>query len=788
VLLFLKLTLGENVGEGGKLAPTVDIVIGDFAGVENAFECDAVSVSNFLAIQKDVVPRTLYYKYEEGKEGIDIIHGGDGKDDEEKKVKEANNAFANDIYGKLNSLRGGLYKIETLQNKPTTTEFEVNDNTLKEGDIMDYLLTYEGQSLMKVLENKDYTKLQKSLEWVGRHYEEFGNRIENYKSADDGSKKGENYLKITEHEYDIKSLIVSTENNDTLGKNILSMLSELYTLANDDKIFPEKLLLFKKYSKKLSSSANTRINSLQDLDNKSKQDKIQNFQNKAIEIIKLNTTYKLGLNVDNNQTIPNVIFERFNGLLKSKGEKITNGLSKLSNIENIKILNDELKSIINEAINLIHNYKNYFIKNKDDVIIILENIPTNIYGLENFLDSNNNVLITIQDNAYKVNNINFEYFIFDELEETIKKIILIENTIETIESNKKNGKKEIEGNLLKIKNFINDDLNKNIVYAETFIKGINEFISNLTYDNNNSYLTGDNNNNKNIEVLINSAFINDINKINKIIEYKIDNEDFFLLLNEEKQKLLKDSYRIKLDSLKAIFDEDEAKQKRIQDEADRAEILKQLQNIELTITKFKKTNTDPLQININNIELKKTELKNKLNELKNYTQPDPSKTNEIKVKQKELEGKKNISDNLYTNQNVLNINQTNTVITSYNNKITTELQSLVEQLKSYGYKAKHTTEVYSDAEIKDFETYVKGRCESQQRWIAKGSTYMQKYYILIQDTIDIDLFKPGIDYLTTLPSNIISDFKEFCDRFKMNSGDREQLADLIKKAKENDNI
>jgi hypothetical protein len=113
-------------------------------------------------------------------------------------------------------------------------------------------------------------------------------------------------------------------------------------------------------------------------------------------------------------------------------------------------------------------------------------------------------------------------------------------------------------------------------------------------------------------------------------------------------------------------------------------------------------------------------------------------------------------------------------------KITTELQSLSEQLKSYGYKVKHTTEVYSDFEIKDFETYVRGRCESQKRW---GSTYMQKYYILIQDTIDIDLFKPGIDYLTTLPSNIISDFKEFCDRFKMNSGDREQLADLIKKAK-----
>jgi hypothetical protein len=128
-------------------------------------------------------------------------------------------------------------------------------------------------------------------------------------------------------------------------------------------------------------------------------------------------------------------------------------------------------------------------------------------------------------------------------------------------------------------------------------------------------------------------------------------------------------------------------------------------------------------------------------------------------------------------------------------KIITELQSLAEQLKSYGYTVKHTTEAYSDSEInptreynpvgiKDFETYVKDRCQVMKHWTKNGNPYMQKYHILIQDTIDIDLFKPGSDYLTTLPNNIISDFKEFCDRFKMNSGDREQLADLIKKAKE----
>ena len=57
-------------------------------------------------------------------------------------------------------------------------------------------------------------------------------------------------------------------------------------------------------------------------------------------------------------------------------------------------------------------------------------------------------------------------------------------------------------------------------------------------------------------------------------------------------------------------------------------------------------------------------------------------------------------------------------------KITTELQSLVEQLKSYGYKVNHTKEIYSDDEIKDFESYVKGRCESMKRWVRRENSYM----------------------------------------------------------------
>lgn len=128
------------------------------------------------------------------------------------------------------------------------------------------------------------------------------------------------------------------------------------------------------------------------------------------------------------------------------------------------------------------------------------------------------------------------------------------------------------------------------------------------------------------------------------------------------------------------------------------------------------------------------------------------------------------------------------------NKIVTELQNLVDHLKSYGYKVIHQkSQSYTGSpgeEITElyWRTHVKQVCQDMKRWVKSersfGNQYMHPYYIGIEENIDIDLFKPGNDYLTTLPNKIISDFKAFCDRFRMNSGDREQLAELIKKAKE----
>jgi hypothetical protein len=121
-------------------------------------------------------------------------------------------------------------------------------------------------------------------------------------------------------------------------------------------------------------------------------------------------------------------------------------------------------------------------------------------------------------------------------------------------------------------------------------------------------------------------------------------------------------------------------------------------------------------------------------------------------------------------------------------KIVTELQNLVDHLKSYGYKVIHqkSQSYYGspDEELTDFKSYVKEQCANMKRWVKSFNPCLNPYYIGIEENIDIDLFKPGNDYLTTLPNKIISDFKAFCDRFRMNSGDREQLAELIKKSKE----
>ena len=81
----------------------MDIVIGDFAGVENKFECDPTSISNFLAIEKDVDPKYLYYKPDPTTNKILDLFGGAGKEDTLNNIQKTNVQLARDIFQKINN-------------------------------------------------------------------------------------------------------------------------------------------------------------------------------------------------------------------------------------------------------------------------------------------------------------------------------------------------------------------------------------------------------------------------------------------------------------------------------------------------------------------------------------------------------------------------------------------------------------------------------------------------------------------------------------------------------------
>jgi hypothetical protein len=123
------------------------------------------------------------------------------------------------------------------------------------------------------------------------------------------------------------------------------------------------------------------------------------------------------------------------------------------------------------------------------------------------------------------------------------------------------------------------------------------------------------------------------------------------------------------------------------------------------------------------------------------------------------------------------------------NKVFTEITNLVKTLKSMGWDAKHWNSMSFGQEIVDFKKHVRETCKLLKSWIKNLSDNNQEinkesnyYFINISEPIDINLFKPGNEYLSAIPDSIISDFETFCNRFRMNSSDKQQLAEIIKKA------
>jgi uncharacterized protein (UPF0335 family) len=113
-----------------------------------------------------------------------------------------------------------------------------------------------------------------------------------------------------------------------------------------------------------------------------------------------------------------------------------------------------------------------------------------------------------------------------------------------------------------------------------------------------------------------------------------------------------------------------------------------------------------------------------------------------------------------------------------------KIDNTIHLLKSYGYDAKVVdkfSRVDSPAnEIKNLKKQINDGLPHYRAWERSGYPY--SIFIELQQDIDIDLFKPGNEYLAKLPEKIIADFKTFCDKFRMNSLEREELANLIQKS------
>ena len=114
-----------------------------------------------------------------------------------------------------------------------------------------------------------------------------------------------------------------------------------------------------------------------------------------------------------------------------------------------------------------------------------------------------------------------------------------------------------------------------------------------------------------------------------------------------------------------------------------------------------------------------------------------------------------------------------------------KIDNTIHLLKSYGYDAKVVDKFSQENspanEIKNLKNQITDRFPNLRAWEQSGG-YPYSIFIELQQDIDVDLFKPGNDYLAKLPEKIIADFKTFCDKFRMNSLDREELANLIQKS------
>jgi len=113
-----------------------------------------------------------------------------------------------------------------------------------------------------------------------------------------------------------------------------------------------------------------------------------------------------------------------------------------------------------------------------------------------------------------------------------------------------------------------------------------------------------------------------------------------------------------------------------------------------------------------------------------------------------------------------------------------DLQSIKDRSESLGYDFAINTYKANNSEMSidimfNEEMEIRGNFED-------GSRYRFSVWMLFECDIDESKLKSNIDFKSQIPTNIISDFDKFVDKFRIPSKDKQELINIIKRGNWND--
>ena len=431
-------TSPENVNEGN----TIKLIVGDFAGVENKFNCeDPGTLNKFLIAKRDVPAKNISYYSTEAIDGDpDPVMGGGGDDCEEylKRQGEAYD-FSNIVFRKI---QNNLY-IKDIENANIINPNDFLDTNFNK-DIFTKVFNYMCYPKKQIkniekysihyFKNNDFANIDENASIKINKIKEFLNRdflnkikeqiLNNYnvetakKEVEDAenasqirSKRAMDFLiesitnfilycqafydKVMKTEITITSEEIATKINSTLAKKI------------QDEEFLNVFLPINYNYEKISQTK-----TLKSLINNGYFFNVKSNQNKY-KILDKNLS---NLNPDNQLLmIQNIITRKFNDLINQEDIKNISNLvlTSIENIDNVySFLNkiSNLKNIKNDLLNLI---KTKFVEenqqkqqNQDQdhklVIILLCSLLAKLYFNEHVKQTNN--IYTLKDIVKGNNN------------------------------------------------------------------------------------------------------------------------------------------------------------------------------------------------------------------------------------------------------------------------------------------------------------------------------------------------------------------------------------------------